>query len=207
MATVLAVTVLAALSGCGDDAHRMASVQPAATISVDAAPAKEDLEHVGGALRDVRDAQTMHELQQRFDALTTAASALSSSLADIGARYEATVSAGQLELSMRKQPQSSDLSTDAHLLPTAPVGNLALAMDSLLMCRDAYTKVSGSYRAHLASMTQALGNDLSLTEKRNVDPTIATLLEDQLQLRSILTDVSAKSKAVIAEIDIVSSAP
>jgi hypothetical protein len=182
---------------CGDGQERSAALPAGGGAGApDAAAAQKDVEEVGGALRELREARTAAEIQERYPMVRMAADALAESLIAVSAQFEATVAAGQQVLSTRAQaaPQAGR--------PPAN-GDLAMAVDSLLMCRIAYAQVSDAYREKLLQLTRALEADQSVSGVQAAAPTIAGLLEDQSQLRSILTDVSAKSKAVLAEIAIV----
>jgi hypothetical protein len=198
-AAVLTMLIVAGLSwGCGGGPER-SSARADGAVAVDVAPAKQDLDQVGGTLRDLRVARSDAEIQERYRIVRAAADTLAASLSAVASQYEATVAAGQHALASHDNPATQrPLVQPAQ--PAAAVADLAMAMDSLLMCRAAYAQVSGAYRDRLLLMTASLDRDHSLSGMQAVTPTITGLLEDQEELRSILTDVSAKSKAVLTEI-------
>jgi hypothetical protein len=181
--------------GCGDGQERSVA-RAEVSSAVDVAPAKLDIDDLGGALRELRDARNDMEIQARYPSVRSAAEALAATLAAVAAQYEATVTAGQNALSAGIHQGSGQA-----LAQRSPAdADLALAMDSLLMCRPAYDQVSDSYRWQLLLVTRSLDRDHTLNGMQAVTPAISRLLEDQGELRSILTDVSAKSRAVMAEI-------
>lgn len=199
-ATLAMLTAAALMWGCGDGQDRgIAHAETRRAVAVDVAPAKQDIDQIGGALRDLRDARSDVELQQRYPSVRLAANALAMSLSTVAAQYEATVAAGQSALSSNDQADPGRPSARAAQRSPAE-SDLALAMDSLLMCRSAYGQVSSAYQAQLLQLTRSLDRDHTRSGIQAATPTIAGLLEDQSELRSILTDISAKSKAVMTEI-------
>jgi hypothetical protein len=205
MAIIIAIS--APQMGCVSPFDRETAEQIPPGIEVDEELAKSNLEQTGASLRSVRDAQTMPDLQKNFEMLSATSATLSMTLKEVAARFESAVSAGQLELDMRNQRRTNGQIPDPHSTDAIQEVNLAGAVDSLLMCRNAYGSLSGKYRSKLMAMTQELGNNLTLEGRHAVTPEITALLEDQLQLRTLLTDVSAKSKAVIAELGAMNRSP
>jgi hypothetical protein len=192
------LTAVVLMWGCGDGQERSVA-RAEVSNAVDVAPAKQDIEDLGGALRELRDARNDMEIQARYPSVHSAAEALAATLAAVATQYEATVTAGQDALSSGIHQGSGQAL--AHQAQRSPADeDLALAMDSLLMCRPAYAQVSDSYRWQLLLVTRSLDLDHTLHGMQAVTPAIARLLEDQGELRSILTDVSAKSRAVMTEI-------
>jgi len=71
-------------------------------------------------------------------------------------------------------------------------------MESLLLCKQALAITVVDYQAQLNALIKSLDGALSLPAIRAADPIIGQLLENESELRSVLIDVSAKSKAVSA---------
>ncbi len=195
------------VGGCGaSQARSTAPAAPGSAVAVDVAPVELDIDQVGGALRELRDARTQAEIQERYPQLRMAADALAASLSAVAAQYEATVAAGQQALSSSRDQGTGRPPARQGERPPA-VADLAMALDSLLMCRTAYDQVSSAYRSQLQQLTRALERDRTVDGMQAVAPAITGLLEDQGELRSVLTDVSAKSKAVRAEMAMVPRPP
>ncbi len=198
LAGTLAVLAAAALPwACAPQDRGAGRAGAGGDAAVAVAAAQQGIDAVGGALRELRAARTATEVQERYPPVRMAADALAASLSAVAARFEAAVAAGQRALSADDRVAAR---------PSAPAqrspadGDLAMALDSLLMCRTAYAQVSGAHRAQLQQLTRALDRDRTVDGMQAVTPTIAGLLEDQSELRSILTDIAAKSKAVMTEI-------
>jgi hypothetical protein len=181
--------------GSGRTAGPGAAVIPPA---IEASPLKQDLDDLNGALQSLRDAGPGKDLPALYGAVRSDVERLLKAFVLVAERCEAVVAAGQRRLdAWSGQGEAPD---PVAAPGTSAVGrrDLALAVDSLLMCRSSYAMSCASYRTQIARVISTLDHRLALSTISAVTPAITTLLEGEAGVRSIVTDASAKSRAVIA---------
>jgi hypothetical protein len=123
---------------------------------------------------------------------------LASALAHIDGGFQATVDAGQRRLDDLVRPAAMRTLRNQRRTCNQHDGDLRMAMESLLLCKQALAITVVDYQAQLNALIKSLDGALSLPAIRAADPIIGQLLENESELRSVLIDVSAKSKAVSA---------
>jgi len=193
--------VLACLvTDCSIDGSGRSSAQGAAVVppAIEARPLKQDLDDLNGALQSLRDAEVGRDLPALYDQVRSDVGRLLKAFVTIKARFEMVIAAGQRRLDDWSNQEETREAVEAHDANAIRRDDLAMAMDSLLLCRMSYGMACAGYRTQIAHVTGALDHRLDLSSIRSVTPAITALLEGEAEVHSIVTDVSAKSNAVIA---------
>jgi hypothetical protein len=201
---MMAAVVLACMvTDCGQagDQRTIARGRTALPCSIESRPLTRYLDDLNGALQSLRDADPGRDLPTIYGVVRSDGERLLKAFAVVSARYEEVVAAGQRRLNAGSSQEQDADPAEEHDLRAQGQGDLAMAMESLLMCRMSYVMASASYRAQLARVMGTLDRHLDLSSIRTATPAITILLEDEAEVRSIVSDAAAKSRAVIALLD------
>ncbi len=190
---------LCALSGCGTGEDRRATTSKAtASVPAETSKAIHDLDAVDAGIKDVRDADDKADLKKLHGDLTTRATALKGSLAEVSTGADSAVAAGKEQIS--KWHQESDTYTDASLRDASNKreSSLRKAVEELSTSNASLKAAVGPYQAKLGEALSALDLDMSTSGVKSVKPIMGKLSDQSSDVRDALHAVSDKSKALHA---------
>jgi hypothetical protein len=195
-----ALVLTGMVTDCGVVGAGRNSAQGAMAVppAIETSQLRHDLDVLNGALQSLRDADAGTDLPALYGVVRSDVERLLKAFVLVGSRYEMIIAVGQRRLDSWSMQEEVHDPIDAHDASAIRNGDLTMAMESLLMCRTSYAMACTGYRSQLARVIGTLDHHLALSSIHAVTPAITTLVEGEAEVRSIVADVSAKSKAVIA---------
>jgi len=191
------VIAAGALAGCGSGQQRSSkTIKATSMVPVDVTKAKQELDEVVRALKNVKDASDSADLKKIHSDLKSHAGKLTESLADVESSSDSAVAAGQSQMKQWQEQTSTFTDADLRNSSNKRVGELRKSVDALSTSSANFKPVSESYKSQLSQTIKALELDLSQQGIRSVKPVISRLVDDESNLRDALSDITTKSKAV-----------
>jgi len=193
----LAVAGLAMVGceGSGED-RSAATSQANTTVAIDVSKSKQELDRVQASLKALRDGNDKADLKKLYDDLKTHASTLNSTLVDVRSAGDSAVSAGRSQATQWHQQADSFSDPGLRNASNKREGDLRQAVDELATSNGNFKIAYDSYKSQMNQLLTALDLDLSQQGLQSVKSISAKIVDDEPNLRTALSDVSAKSKAV-----------
>jgi hypothetical protein len=190
------------LTGCGSGTgqeRNAATSKAASAVPADVTKAKEDLDLVVTALRNLRDASDTADLKMLFADLKTDRGLWLDAISTVLSSSANAVATGKEQIT--RWHTQADAFTDPSLREASSKreGDLRTAVDALATSRMSLVAESDTFNAQLNQVAQALDLDLSQTGAKSLKPSLSKAVDEEGGERSALTDVSAKSVAVTVQ--------
>jgi hypothetical protein len=200
---LLPLSVLLALSlsvsSCGDGQDRNnATIKATAVVPVDVVKAKQELDQVVGALKNMRDASDKADLKKLDTEVKNHASSLNSALSEVDASSKSAVTAGKDQV--QAWHRQADDFTDPELRNASSKweGALRTAVDALSASRTGYVTSSQEFSARMNQAVTALDLDLSQPGVLSIKSVLSRIVDDESSVRTSLNDIADKSRSVNA---------
>jgi hypothetical protein len=187
------------LTGCGDGQDRNnATIKATATVPVDVGKAKQELDHVVGALRNMRDASDSADLKKLDAEVKHHTSSLDGALSDVDASSRSAVTAGKNQVQAWHKQADGFTDADLRNASSRREGDLRTAVDALSTSRDGFVTVSQDFSSKVKQAVTALDLDLTQPGVLSIKPTLSRIVDDEASVRSSLNDIADKSRTVNA---------
>jgi hypothetical protein len=186
------------LVGCGDSGadRSAATIQANTTVTVDVTKSKQELDKVQNALKGMRDASDSANLKKLYADLKDHTAELDSSLSNVRSSADSAVAAGKSQASVWHQQADGFTDPGLRAASNKREGDLRQAVDDLETSGKTFKAASDSYKSQIGQLLTALDLDLSQQGVQSVKTVADKIVDDEPNLRSTLSDVSTKSKAV-----------
>jgi hypothetical protein len=185
------------LTGCGDSQSRnTATVNATAVVPVDVVKAKQELDQVVGALKNMRDASDSADLKKLDADVKSHTSSLNSSLSEVDSSSKSAVAAGKTQVQAWHQQADGFTDPDLRNASSKREENLRTAVDALSASRTSFMMASEEFTARVNQAVSALDLDLSRPGVQSIKPVLARIVDDEAPLRTSLNDIADKSRSV-----------